>query len=153
MTPAWLDRPTILMVHGTPTWSFLYRHLVKGLGDRYRCVVPDHLGFGLSGRPAGWSYRPQDQARILAQVIDTLELKDLTLVVHDFGGPIRLAYAVAHPEKSAAWCCSTRGCGRYGGSAAGVVGGTRPSGAAASGWPRRWRLSNGFSQPESEVTT
>ena len=123
MTPTWLDRreypfashwldtgagrlhyvdegqgPTILMVHGTPTWSFLYRHLVKGLGDRYRCVVPDHLGFGLSERPAGWSYHPQDQARILAQVIETLELKDLTLVVHDFGGPIGLAYALAHPE-------------------------------------------------------
>jgi len=123
VTPPWLDRreypfashwldtgagrlhyvdegrgPTVLMVHGTPTWSFLYRHLVKGLRDRYRCVAPDHLGFGLSERPAGWSYRPQDQARILAQVIETLELKDLTLVVHDFGGPLGLAYAVAHPE-------------------------------------------------------
>jgi len=88
----------IVMVHGTPTWSFLYRHLIKGLRDRYRCVAPDHLGFGLSDRPVTWSYRPEDQARNLARLIETLGLKDLTLVVHDFGGPIGLAYALDHPE-------------------------------------------------------
>lgn len=123
MTPAWLDRDEypfescwleveagrmhyvdegdgapIVMVHGTPTWSFLYRHLVKGLRGRYRCLAPDHLGFGLSDRPAAWSYRPQDQARNLGRFIETLGLKDLTLVVHDFGGPIGLAYALDHPE-------------------------------------------------------
>ena len=52
----------IVMVHGTPTWSFLYRHLIRSLKERHRCVVPDHLGFGLSDRPRGWSYRPEDQA-------------------------------------------------------------------------------------------
>jgi pimeloyl-ACP methyl ester carboxylesterase len=88
----------VLMVHGTPTWSFMYRHLVKGLRGGHRCVVPDHLGFGLSDRPAGWSYRPEDQARNLARLVDTLELKDLTLVVHDYGGPIGLAYALEHPD-------------------------------------------------------
>jgi haloalkane dehalogenase len=123
MTPAWLDRQEypfaphwfhagvgrlhyvdegrgapIVMVHGTPTWSFLYRHLVKALRDRYRCVVPDHLGFGLSDRPVGWSYRPQDQARNLARFVASLGLRDITLVVHDFGGPIGLAYALEHPE-------------------------------------------------------
>jgi haloalkane dehalogenase len=87
------------MVHGTPTWSFLYRHLVKALRGRYRCVVPDHLGFGLSDRPAQWSYRPQDQARNLARLVDTLGLKDFTLIVHDFGGPIGLSYAIEHPER------------------------------------------------------
>jgi haloalkane dehalogenase len=89
----------ILMVHGTPTWSFLYRHLVKALRGRYRCVVPDHLGFGLSDRPAQWSYRPQDQARNLARLVETLGLKDFTLIVHDFGGPIGLSYAIEHPER------------------------------------------------------
>jgi len=123
MTPAWLDRaeypfasrrvqiegarmhyldegqgPTLLMVHGTPTWSFLYRHLVKGLRDRYRCVVPDHLGFGLSDKPAGDAYRPQEQARRLAAFVDALDLTDVTLVVHDFGGPIGLAYALERPD-------------------------------------------------------
>ena len=123
MTPAWLDRreypfesrwldveagrlhyvdegqgAPVLMVHGTPTWSFMYRHLVKALRARYRCVAPDHLGFGLSDRPRGWSYRPEDQARNLTRFIETLGLKDLTLVVHDYGGPIGLAYALDHPE-------------------------------------------------------
>lgn len=88
----------IVMVHGTPTWSFLYRHLIRDLSPRYRCIAPDHLGFGLSDRPAGWSYRPDDQAKNLARLIETLGLKDLTLVVHDFGGPIGLAYALDHPE-------------------------------------------------------
>jgi haloalkane dehalogenase len=88
----------IVMVHGTPTWSFLYRHLIRDLSPRYRCVAPDHLGFGLSDRPPGWSYRPEDQARNLARLIETLGLKDLTLVVHDYGGPIGLAYALDHPE-------------------------------------------------------
>lgn len=123
MTPAWLDRkeypfasrwvevegarmhyldegqgPTVLMVHGTPTWSFLYRHLVVGLRERFRCVVPDHLGFGLSDKPAGDAYRPQDQARRLGAFVETLGLDDVALVVHDFGGPIGLAWALDHPE-------------------------------------------------------
>jgi pimeloyl-ACP methyl ester carboxylesterase len=88
----------IVMVHGTPTWSFLYRHLIRELRPRYRCVAPDHLGFGLSDRPPGWSYRPEDQARNLARLIDSLALKDLTLVVHDYGGPIGLAYALEHSD-------------------------------------------------------
>jgi haloalkane dehalogenase len=88
----------IVMVHGTPTWSFLYRHLVKALRERYRCVAPDNLGFGLSDKPAGASYRPQDQAANLAALIDTLGLKNITLVVHDFGGPIGLSYAIERPE-------------------------------------------------------
>ena len=92
------DGRPVVMVHGTPTWSFLYRHLITGLRDRHRCVAPDNLGFGLSDKPAGASYRPGDQAWRLAALIDELRLKDVTLVVHDFGGPIGLAYAIAHPE-------------------------------------------------------
>jgi haloalkane dehalogenase len=92
------DGAPVVMVHGTPTWSFLYRHLIRGLSARHRCVAPDHLGFGLSDRPPGWSYRPEDQARNLGHLIDRLALKDLTLVVHDYGGPIGLAYALDHPE-------------------------------------------------------
>jgi haloalkane dehalogenase len=93
------DGPTILMVHGTPSWSFLYRHLVRGLRDRFRCVAPDLPGFGLSDKPAGDAYRPEDQARRLTAFIDALGLKDLTLVVHDFGGPIGLATAMEQPER------------------------------------------------------
>lgn len=90
--------PTILMVHGTPTWSFLYRRLIKDLSQDHRCIAMDHLGFGLSDKPTGWSYRAADHARNLATLIERLDLKDLTLVVHDFGGSIGLDYALDHPE-------------------------------------------------------
>jgi haloalkane dehalogenase len=88
----------VLMVHGTPTWSFLYRHLIKGLSSHYRVIAPDNLGFGLSDKPSGWSYRPQDHARNLTCLIEKLDLKGINLVVHDFGGPIGLSCAIEHPE-------------------------------------------------------
>ena len=88
----------IVMVHGTPTWSFLYRHLIKTLRGRHRCVVPDLLGFGLSDKPYDADYRPEVQARRLTLLIEQLGLRDLTLVVHDFGGPIGLSYALDHVE-------------------------------------------------------
>jgi len=87
---------TLLMLHGTPTWSFLYRQLIAGLRDRYRVIAPDHLGSGLSEKPTGYSYRPADQARNLQTFIEKLGLKDITLFVHDFGGPIGLSYALDH---------------------------------------------------------
>lgn len=90
--------PVVLMVHGTPTWSYLYRHLVRDLSKTHRCIVPDHIGFGLSEKPEGWSYRPEDHAANLAELIRRLDLRDITLVVHDFGGPIGLSYAIEHPE-------------------------------------------------------
>lgn len=90
---------TVVMVHGTPTWSFLYRHLIEDLSRDYRVVAPDHIGFGLSEKPPAWTYRPQDHARNLAALIDHLDLTDVTLAVHDFGGPIGLAWALDHPER------------------------------------------------------
>lgn len=95
------DGPPIVFVHGTPVWSFLYRTFVKRLSATHRCIVPDHLGFGLSQRPAGFGYRPQDHARNLQELIERLGLRDVTLVVHDFGGPIGLSYAVERPENVA----------------------------------------------------
>ena len=89
----------IVMVHGTPTWSFLYRHLVKGLSPGYRCVAMDHMGFGLSDKPKDWSYVPKDHAQNVDSLIGTLGLEDVTLVVHDLGGPIGLSYAINNPEK------------------------------------------------------
>ena len=91
----------VLMLHGNPTWSFLYRNLVKCLRAEHRCVAPDHLGFGLSDKPAGWSYLPAAHAANLAALIDALGLKRITLVMQDWGGPIGLAYATAHPENVA----------------------------------------------------
>ncbi|RRR68412.1 MAG: alpha/beta fold hydrolase, partial [Candidatus Viridilinea halotolerans] len=122
-TPAWLDReeypfrsryaeldagrmhyvdvgegPVVVFVHGTPVWSFLYRRLIKALAPTHRCIAADHLGFGLSAKPLGWSYRPADHAANLQQLIDGLGLREITLVVHDFGGSIGLAYALKRPE-------------------------------------------------------
>lgn len=86
---------TLLFVHGTPTWSFEWRHLIKALCRDYRCVAPDHLGFGLSDRPAGFAYTPEAHAENLAAFVRILDLRNVTLVVHDFGGPIGLPLALA----------------------------------------------------------
>jgi haloalkane dehalogenase len=84
----------ILFVHGTPTWSFEYRHLIQGLRPTHRCIAVDHLGFGLSERPADASYTPEAHARRLRAFVDRLGLERFTLVVHDFGGPIGLPLAL-----------------------------------------------------------
>jgi pimeloyl-ACP methyl ester carboxylesterase len=90
--------PVVVMVHGTPTWSFLYRHLIASLATTHRVIAIDHLGFGLSDKPAGADYRPAALAANLEALIQRLELENLVLVVHDFGGPIGLGYAIEHPE-------------------------------------------------------
>ncbi len=85
---------TVLFVHGTPTWSFEWRHLVRGLAATHRCVAPDLLGFGLSDRPRDFAYTPEAHAEALAGFVDALGLADFTLVVHDFGGPIGIPLAL-----------------------------------------------------------
>lgn len=88
----------IVFVHGNPTWSFMYRKLIEGLRSDYRCVALDHLGFGLSDKPFGVEYTPQLHAKNLTDLITGLGLKDITLVIHDWGGPIGMAYALNHPR-------------------------------------------------------
>jgi haloalkane dehalogenase len=89
----------LLFVHGTPTWSFEYRHLIKALSKRYRCIAPDHFGFGLSDRPQGFSYTPEAHAEALRELVDRLGLDRFTLIVHDFGGPIGLPLALEQPGR------------------------------------------------------
>lgn len=86
--------PPILLVHGTPTWSYEYRHLVAALSQTHRCIAPDHLGFGRSARPADFAYTPEAHAAVLAEFVEALGLDRFTLVVHDFGGPIGLPLAL-----------------------------------------------------------
>lgn len=86
--------PVILFVHGTPTWSFEYRHLIEGLRATHRCIAVDHLGFGLSDRPADADYSPEAHAQRLRAFVEKLGLTRFTLVVHDFGGPIGLPLAL-----------------------------------------------------------
>jgi len=98
------EGPPVVMVHGNPTWSFYYRQLVLALRDGHRCIVPDHVGMGLSDKPGDDRY-----AYTLAQRVDDLEAllehlgvdRDVTLVVHDWGGMIGMAWAARHPERVA----------------------------------------------------
>ena len=89
----------IVLVHGTPTWSFEYRRLIAELSRSRRVIALDHLGFGLSDRPQGFGYRSEDHARVFAAFVEALGVQRFTLVVHDFGGPIALPVAIAHPER------------------------------------------------------
>lgn len=91
--------PPLLFLHGNPTWAYLYRHAIAGLCRSVRCIAPDYLGFGRSDKPAGACYRPQAQAARIEALIQHLGLRNLTLVVHDWGGPIGLSYALRHPER------------------------------------------------------
>lgn len=94
----------VLMLHGNPSWSFYYRRLVQALSPTRRCIVPDHVGMGLSDKPEAGVYPYTLQARIddLQTLLATLDLREpLTLVVHDWGGMIGMAWAVQNPEKIA----------------------------------------------------
>lgn len=93
------EGPPVLCVHGTPTWSFLYRRLLSELAGGWRVIAPDHLGFGTSDKPESAPYRPADHARRLSALIDGLGLDRVVLVVHDFGGPIGLSWALDHPDR------------------------------------------------------
>lgn len=92
----------ILMVHGNPSWSFYYRKIVKALRENYRCIVPDHIGMGYSDKPddSAYDYTLQRRVDDLCALMDSLNLdQPLTLMVHDWGGMIGMAYAVRNPEK------------------------------------------------------
>ncbi len=89
----------IVMIHGNPTWSFLYRHVVKGMSKTNRCIAMDHIGFGLSDKPEEWSYLPEKHAQNLETLLEELDLQNITLLVQDWGGPIGLSYALNHPER------------------------------------------------------
>jgi haloalkane dehalogenase len=80
-------------------WSFLYRHIVIGLRDRFRCVVIDYPGYGLSVRPEGYGYTPREQAGVLAELVDHLRLDDMIVMGQDWGGPISMSMAAARSDR------------------------------------------------------
>lgn len=90
--------PVILCVHGTPTWSLVWRHAISRLRQQYRVISIDHLGFGASDKPIGADYTLAGHARRLHDFIDALDLRDMVLVVHDYGGPIGLADLMQRPS-------------------------------------------------------
>lgn len=90
---------TILFVHGTPSWSFDYRKIIIKLNENYRCIAIDHIGFGLSDKPEHYDYSTLNHSKTLEKFVLAKKLDNVTLVVHDFGGPIGLNFAIKYPEK------------------------------------------------------
>ena len=88
----------VLMLHGNPTWSFYYRELVKALAPTRRCVVPDHVGMGLSDKPEEYPYTLETRIDDLAALVQGLGLTQVDLVVHDWGGAIGFGFAARRPE-------------------------------------------------------
>ena len=102
---AYLDEgsgPAVVMVHGNPSWSYLYRNLVTALCDRYRCIVPDHLGCGFSDKPQHHPYRLGNHLDNLDHLLAALVPDGpVRLIVHDWGGAIGMGWAGRHPERVA----------------------------------------------------
>lgn len=91
--------PPLLLLHGNPTWSFLYRRLILGLRDRYRCIAPDYPGFGLSRAAPGYTFTPAEHAVVVERLVTELDLDQVTMMVQDWGGPIGFHVAVRQPER------------------------------------------------------
>jgi haloalkane dehalogenase len=89
----------ILFVHGTPSWSFDFRKIILHFKDRFRCIAVDHIGFGLSDKPQHYPYKTGQHAENLEAFVQHLNLSNITLVLHDFGGPIGMQFATKYPEK------------------------------------------------------
>ncbi|MGH3971571.1 MAG: alpha/beta fold hydrolase, partial [Mycobacterium sp.] len=89
----------ILFCHGNPTWSFLYRDVVVALRDRFRCIAPDYLGFGLSERPTGFGYTAEEHASVVGELVDHLGLDDYLTMGQDWGGPISMADGVQRADR------------------------------------------------------
>ena len=105
------DGEPIVFAHGNPAWSFEFRHAIRALRTEFRCVAPDHIGFGLSSRSGRREdHRPESHARRFAALLDDLGLRDITLFMNDWGGPIGLDFARRHPDRvqrlviANSWC-------------------------------------------------
>lgn len=88
----------ILMLHGNPTWSFYYRNLINVFSKTHRVVVPDHIGCGLSDKPQDYDYTLKNHIDNLEKLVTELKLKDVVLIVHDWGGPIGFGLIDRHPD-------------------------------------------------------
>jgi haloalkane dehalogenase len=89
---------TLLLLHGNPSWSFLYRKIIAALRSDFRCVALDFPGYGMSDAPAGYSFTPREHSDVLEHFVDNLGLRDLTMMVQDWGGPIGLGLGGRRPE-------------------------------------------------------
>jgi haloalkane dehalogenase len=90
-----------LFLHGNPTWSFLWRNLIKHFAPTHRCIAPDHIGCGLSDKPQEYPYTLAQHIENTCALIEQLDLRDITLCVHDWGGAIGFGAAARLPERVA----------------------------------------------------
>jgi haloalkane dehalogenase len=94
--------PPVLLLHGEPTWSYLYRKIIPELTSTARAIAPDYLGFGRSDKPSRLEdYSYDRHTASIARLVEELDLRDVTVVVQDWGGPIGLRLAVERPERVA----------------------------------------------------
>ena len=91
----------VVMFHGNPTWSFLYRKVIQQLSGRFRCVAMDYPGFGLSERPSGYGYTSEEHARVIGKLVDHLNLDGFIVVGQDWGGPIGMTVATERASRVA----------------------------------------------------
>ncbi|WOO39585.1 alpha/beta fold hydrolase [Rubellicoccus peritrichatus] len=112
-TSNWIDTPggkqhyvdegegeVVVMLHGNPTWSFFYRNLIKELSQNYRCIVPDHIGMGLSDKPQkGFNYQLSDHIENVVRLLEHLKVERFNLIVHDWGGAIGMGLAERFPNR------------------------------------------------------
>lgn len=90
----------IVLIHGDPTWGYLYRTFIPILSQHRRCIVPDHMGMGKSGTPRDpYPYRLRHHVANLEALLLHLDLHQMTLVLHDWGGPVGLGFATRHPDR------------------------------------------------------
>ena len=94
------DAPVIVLLHGNPTWSFYYRSLIFNLRDKYRLIVPDHIGCGLSDKPAKYAYTLATHIDNVTRLIDHVGAGEVTLALHDWGGAIGMGWAARHADRA-----------------------------------------------------
>src|SRR6187549_3724693 len=93
--------PPLVMVHGNPTWSFYYRRLVEAFRGNYRTIAVDHIGCGLSDKPQQYNYTLAQRIDDLERLVISLNLEQITMIVHDWGGAIGLGVAERQPQRIA----------------------------------------------------
>jgi haloalkane dehalogenase len=93
------EGPALLMLHGNPTSSLVWQQVIDRLSPTFRCIAPDYPGFGRSVAAAGYGYAPQEHAEVVAEFVEHLDLRDYTLVMQDWGGPIGIAAASRDPSR------------------------------------------------------
>lgn len=93
------DKPVVLMLHGNPSWSYLYRNLILALRDDFRCIAPDHIGCGNSDKPQEYGYHLENHVANVERLIEHLKLETFSLIVHDWGGAIGAGVSIRHPDK------------------------------------------------------